>query len=163
MICAEDLLTYSKELYEKKCDGEVVLRNSARSAYYALYHKLLDIEIEAMPSPLDSERNYGSHELLIKQLRTSKKHEYRELGVLLATLKSIRNKADYKLERRFSDADAYSTVRKVEKAFEKLSIVEDSQNDAEITTEVVDEVPVLVSEVVKQDKPVCRPTLKVIK
>ncbi|MBY7859134.1 hypothetical protein KW419_12855 [Vibrio fluvialis] len=155
MIAAEDLLSYSKKLYEQKGD-EIVLRNAARNAYYALYHRLLDLNVEEIPS---SERNYGSHELLIQQLRKCKTIEYRELGLLLSSLKSIRTKADYRLEQRFSDNDAYSTVRKVEKAFKTLSVSEDLDNDSEVTKETSDEAPVVVT----NKKTICKPSLKVIK
>lgn len=157
MIVAEDLLSHSKELYSQKANGEVILRNSARSAYYALFHKLSAIEFNSKIS--SSDRSYGSHELLIEQLRTSEILEYKELGLLLSRLKPIRTKADYKLDQRFSDNDAYSTIRKVEKVFQKLSLSKTSQDNPAAEPEVTNEVP----EVVKEDKPAYRPTLKVIK
>lgn len=129
MNTSEDLLTYSQKMYEQKDSyGEIGLRNVARTAYYALYHKLNGIELDDIPT---SNRNYGSHEMLIQKLRSSDDLEFREFGLLLASLKSVRTKADYKLNQRFSESDAYSTLRKVEKMFKSSSIVQDGTDDTE--------------------------------
>ncbi|MGE6462564.1 hypothetical protein ABZP26_19275 [Pseudoalteromonas sp. SD03] len=117
MIVAEDLLSYSKELYKNSNNNEVALRNVARNSYYALFHELANIDLKAIPL---TERSFGSHEQLIQQLRASDEQEYRKLGVLLASLKSVRNKADYKLKVHFSDHCARSTLMKVDKAFKEL-------------------------------------------
>lgn len=129
MNTSEDFLTYSQTMYEQKDSyGEIGLRNVARCAYYALYHKLNKIELDDIPT---SNRDYGSHELLIQKLRSSDDIEFREFGLLLASLKSIRTKADYKLNQRFSDNEAYSTLRKVEKMFKSSSIVQTNTCDIE--------------------------------
>ncbi|MCF5914863.1 hypothetical protein [Aeromonas veronii] len=115
MISAEKLHEYSRELYDDKKKSEVVLRSAARIAYYALYHKLLSLNCSQGQLVSDGERNYGAHEALIKQLRSSDKESIREWGLNLSRLKSVRNKADYKLHTAFSEHDAYTTVRKVGK------------------------------------------------
>jgi len=122
MIVAEEFLEYSKELYKNQnSGGEIILRNAARNAYYALFHKLSSIELKSIQS---ADRNYGSHELLIQKLRSSDKIKYRELGLLLSSLKCVRTRADYHLQQSFSDHDAYSTIRKVEKVFGEFAKIE---------------------------------------
>ncbi|MUJ26343.1 hypothetical protein [Aliivibrio fischeri] len=129
MILAEDLLSYSKELYKTANSEEVALRNVARNSYYALFHELATIELKSIPI---TERSFGSHEQLIQQLRASDDEIHRKLGILLASLKSIRTKADYKLHQRFTDHDARSTMLKVDRAFKDLSELEpDEEIDIE--------------------------------
>ncbi|MBY8314954.1 hypothetical protein KW543_04145 [Vibrio fluvialis] len=152
MIVAKDLLSYSKALYETANSEEIVLRNVARNSYYALFHELASIELKSVPV---TERSFGSHEQLIQQLRASDEEEYRKLGLLLASLKSVRTKADYKLDKNFTDHDARSTMLKVERAFQDLS-----QENSIVHSE-----DVVAEDCPLSDKSIasCPPTLSIVK
>ncbi|PCE67553.1 HEPN domain-containing protein [Salinivibrio sp. YCSC6] len=131
MIAAGDLLVHARSLYESAGDEEVVLRNVARNSYYALFHSLNSLDLKSVPV---LERSRGTHEQLIQQLRASDQEHLRQLGLQLAKLKPIRVKADYHLDKKFSDHDARSTMLRVEKvlreklqpAFDKDCNVEDN-------------------------------------
>ncbi|WCH28827.1 hypothetical protein [Aeromonas salmonicida] len=130
MISAEKLHEYSNELYQNNNKSEVILRSAARVAYYALYHKLISLSCSPQGGKVnDAASNCGAHEKLIQQLRISDKDYLREWGISLSRLKSVRNKADYKLDTSFSDHDAYSTVRKVGKLLDEIDAIE---KDADI-------------------------------
>ncbi len=152
MIIAADLLSYSKELYKNAGSDEVALRNVARNSYYALFHELASIELESIPV---TERSFGSHEQLIQQLRASTEEKHRKLGLLLASLKSVRTKADYKLDRHFSEHDARSTMLKVDRVFQELSQVP-TQDDTDSIVEANNVEP-------ERSAPCERPILTVIK
>ena len=153
MIIPEDLLNHSRDLYSETNKSEIVLRNVARNAYYALFHKLTALELPSIPNKA---RDYGSHELLIQQLRKSYITEYRQWGLKLASMKTIRTKADYKVNVHFSDHDAYSAFRKVERIFEECLLQENPEqeklsNDSNQT----------VSQDIIPTK--CRPSLVIVK
>ena len=151
MISPIDFLTHSRELLGQNEQSEIRLRNAARNSYYALYHKLSELKL---PSISKSEQNFGSHELLIQNLRKSDNNEYRQLGLKLAAIKTIRTQADYKLTQKFSSHDAHATLRKVERIFdelsvkkEKLSIYNEQVQQKTLTKETK------IKEAIKQSRP----------
>lgn len=166
MISAEKLHEYSNELYQNNNKSEVILRSAARVAYYALYHKLISLSRLPQSAKVndndDAASSCGAHEKLIQQLRASDKDYLREWGISLSRLKSVRNKADYKLDRSFSDYDAYSTVRKVGKLLDEIDAIEKCTNEKDSKEKclpIKDEEKNRDSSEVKQK----RPTLRVIK
>lgn len=120
MISAENFLDHSSELYAQENKSEILLRNVARNSYYALYHKLLEIDTGVELNK--SKREFGAHELLIQHLRKCDNECFRELGLRLSQLKAIRNKADYKLDQHFSDYDARKALKVVEKILRETEI-----------------------------------------
>lgn len=170
MISAEKLHEYSSELCNDKSKSEVVLRSAARTAYYALYHKLLPLTIP-QDNVKDGERNFGAHEALIRQLRVSDNQSHREWGLNLSRLKSVRNKADYKLTAVFTEHDAYTAMRKVGKlikAIDGSERIEGCDADSEpdkLSYQSASSLAELneVTNSAAQEIKVMRPTLKVIK
>lgn len=140
MNSPEDVLEHAKFLFALDNKTEIILRNVARNAYYALYHKLSVLELTSIVA---SERNYGSHELLIRKLRKSDNTEHKELGLKLSSLKEVRVKADYKIRNKFPVNDAYSSLRKVEKVFESMneSNAEEEKN-VEESIEIMNQNPI---------------------
>lgn len=152
MILPIDFLTHSRELLEQKKEpSEIRLRNVARNSYYALYHKLSELNISNISK---SEQNYGSHELLIQNLRKSDNNDYRKLGLKLAAVKTIRTQADYKITRNFSLHDAQTTLRKVERIFDELAAqkevnaVSKTQEQQKILTQET-----IIKEAIKPSRP----------
>lgn len=117
MINETDLLNYSKELYAKKDTSEVENRNITRSAYYAMYHKLLEIS-ESIPADSSIDLNCGSHEKLIRKLASTPEHAH--LSEMLKSHRASRVKADYFLSHGHTRATSYKTLRAAEKFFESL-------------------------------------------
>lgn len=120
MISAENFLDHSSELYAQENKSEILLRNVARNSYYALYHKLLEIDTGVELNKSKSKREFGAHELLIQHLRKCDSECFRELGLRLSQLKVTRNKADYKLDQHFSDYDARKALKVAEKTLSEI-------------------------------------------
>lgn len=176
MISAEKLHEYSSELFNDKNKSEVVLRNAARTAYYALYHKILSLNIPQVKiKDRDGDKNYGSHESLIIQLRASDNESHRKWALDLSRLKSVRHKADYKLSIMFPEHDAYSAVRKVGKLLQEIDeseVIGSHEADTDLDKKCNDNLDISSSSA-ELKAPTCsasthankvlRPTLKVIK
>jgi hypothetical protein len=131
LISPDDFLVHSNNLFNQPERNEVLLRNVARNSYYALYHKLL--KIANLPSFDTSNKNFGSHETLIQQLRKCDDKDYREWGLILANLKTTRTKADYKLDITFSDYYARNALTMVTKTFLEI----DSKNHKAATNQKI--------------------------
>ncbi|EIT7141985.1 hypothetical protein L2761_004735 [Vibrio parahaemolyticus] len=154
MITAENMLEHSSALYSQLDKNEVILRNVARNSYYALFHKLNDVD--NLPKISSSERNFGAHEMLIQQLRMSKDPNVRKWGLELSKLKSVRTKADYKLAVKFSDFEARKALKTTEKIF--LSMGATNTDSEEGSDQAVNTDTEIAKEIPKK-----RPTLTVIK
>jgi len=151
MILPEDVLVHAQYLYAHKEKTEILMRNVVRSAYYALYHKLLNLEL---PELDDDEKKCGLHVQLIKKLKKSMIEEYSTLGTALADLKFTRVKADYYLKNPLTKREAYKSLRTVEKIFKSMNENETEQViKAEGNIETIASKPIVTK----------RPTLKVIK
>lgn len=134
MILPEDVLQHAKYLYAHEKKTELLMRNVVRSAYYALYHKLLNLDL---PELDDKEKECGSHVQLIKKLNKSMVDGYSILGSTLAELKFIRVKADYHLGTSLTNGEAYKSLRKVEKVFENMNNIKTKEAKTEGNIEVV--------------------------
>lgn len=111
MINPVDLGNYSKGNFG---DGksEIEYRCCARTAYYSLFHHFKDIA-DQLPGGYDN--SLGSHERVIRKLLESSNADHKKYGAALSSYRSVRVKADYRIEKNFTKGDAYQVLRYMEK------------------------------------------------
>ena len=90
---------------------EIDFRNAASRAYYAAYHHALSLAIDLEAK---ATINGGYHELVIKTLTTAGNNpiglKCRRVGILLSTMRQVRQRADYQLDLDFKRSDTESVI-----------------------------------------------------
>ncbi|BBU28761.1 hypothetical protein BTHE68_24950 [Burkholderia sp. THE68] len=103
-IDVSDLLSLAQKLSEGKSECE--WRAGASRAYYAAYHRALEIADRHLPSCRDKA---GVHVQLERRLVDAGK-KGGELAYMLRELKKVRTQADYRLAIAFEQPDASDFV-----------------------------------------------------
>lgn len=83
--------------------AEVDQRNATSRAYYAAYHRCLEI---GRRIGLSAEPNRSVHQQFIDTLAGSRNPRVRSLGYRLVECRRLRTEADYEIEGAFSHHDA---------------------------------------------------------
>lgn len=112
MITPYDIAMKAKEIFDG-ASSEVDYRCSARCAYYSLYHFCKGMDDKRLAEP--SKEQSGVHYSLISRFLGSEDDGLRRLGVDLNTCRTLRVKADYRLDQSFRRQDAYKVLRVAEK------------------------------------------------
>jgi uncharacterized protein (UPF0332 family) len=104
-ITINDLVTLAGQLAGGQSEPE--WRSAASRAYYAAFHKALEVADGCLPpNPVA----IGEHERLTERLK-SHGVKGRSLAYVLIDYKRIRTRADYELSMGFSQADAVDLIR----------------------------------------------------
>lgn len=102
---AMDFLTSAQELLQGH--REVDYRNAASRAYYSIYH----ICQESLGKLPNLPHNVGAtHQKLILDLLSHPDEKVRTLGRKLRQMKTLREKADYQLQVKFSRYEATQLI-----------------------------------------------------
>ncbi|HEV3432270.1 MAG TPA: hypothetical protein VG320_30695 [Paraburkholderia sp.] len=113
-ISVQDLLSLAHALGNGA--GESEWRSGASRAYYAAYHRALEVADACLPTNLFAA---GEHERLTERF---KQHSMKgkQIAYVLIDLKKTRTTADYKLTAAFQQADATDFIPKCEVFLEKV-------------------------------------------
>ena len=96
--------------------AEVDRRNATSRAYYAAYHRCLEI---GRRIGLSAEPNRGVHQQLIDTLAGSRNPRVRSLGYRLVECRRLRTEADYEIEGDFSHHDAQLSLSQCTRILEQ--------------------------------------------
>lgn len=115
---ASEFLTTAKTSLTN--DNECDTRNAASRAYYAMYHRVLDLLTQTIPHYSGG----GVHHSLVVHLQTAGNGEpfsslqQRRLAYMLRQSKEIRSQADYDITTDFEKVRAEDQVNRAESVLE---------------------------------------------
>ncbi|ELR5271124.1 hypothetical protein JZM10_02995 [Providencia rettgeri] len=127
MITPFEILNLASILHDGNSDvacingnPELAYRNCARMAYYSMLHLSKEI-VDDEHVDIDCSGIVGTHEIIIQKLLAIDSELSKSLADYLISSRSIRVKADYFINKKFTKQEAYKVLRKAEKAFSKIN------------------------------------------
>lgn len=122
-VTPDDFLLSAEELINGS--REIDFRNSASRAYYSCYLEARSFA-EKLPEVLEG--NFGSHMRVIRKFtehsvnKKSRKHDrvIQQIGHLLLQVKSLRTRADYKIDGVYFKNDTEQTIEMAKRINNKI-------------------------------------------
>lgn len=121
-ICHSDFIEFSDSELEDKLATEFKIRNASSRAYYALYHKALNV-ILVKKLNLLKVKSGGSHASLIETIRSIESPKAKSIADAMNNLKRFRHNCDYDLSMTINREIAEKHIAGVKRIISMLDRV----------------------------------------